>query len=156
MDNNERLDKIIRHINHVKDDCIVLSEKLIKSGEEDIGRKLIANGFIHDASKFHGIEWLYLHEDIKEKDSEKFELAVQNHQSQNPHHPEFWGEIGEMPRLYIAEFVCDIKARSNEFGSDLKEWISESATKRWKFSKSGKVYKEVKEFVDLLLESPFK
>jgi len=152
----ERLDKIIRHINHVKDNCILLGEKLIKNGEEDFGRKLIANGYIHDNSKFHGIEWLYLHADVKESDKEKFELAVQVHLNQNEHHAEFWDGIENMPRIYLAELSCDVKARSEEFGTSVEEWIKNKATKKYKFSKNGRVYKEIKEFMDLLLESSFK
>ena len=156
MDNIERLDKVVRHINHVRDNCIVIGEKLIKKGEDDFGRRLIANGFIHDASKFGGIEWLYLHDDVKEKELEKFELAVKNHVTQNPHHPEYWHGIENMPRIYVGEMIADWAARSSEFGNDLREWISESATKKFKFTKSGKVYKQLKEFLELLLEQPFK
>lgn len=152
----DKIDRIIRHINHVKDDCIVLGERLIKDGESDMGRRLISNGFIHDASKFSGIEFLYLNDETKNKEPEKFELAVQNHVTQNAHHPEFWLGIDNIPRIYVAELVADWHARASEFGTDVREWIKESATKKFEFSTSGKTYKQIKEFVDMLLDRPFK
>lgn len=152
----ERLDRIIRHMDRVRGDCTILGESLIKDGEDDLGRKLIANGYNHDNSKLSGIEWLYLHDDVKESNPNTFVLAVNQHQQNNPHHPEYWGKIDEMPRLYIAEMVCDWKARTNEFGTDLREWIKDKATKKFEFTTSGRVYKEIKEFCDLLLEVPFK
>jgi hypothetical protein len=51
--------------------------------------------------------------------------------------------------------VCDWKARSEEFGSSLKDYIDELATKRWNFSKDDRTYKEIMSFVDLLCEKPF-
>lgn len=152
----KRLDIILRHIKHVQDNCIVLGEKLIGLGEIDLGRGLIKNGQIHDNSKLSGIEWEYLHGDVKETDPIHFKLAATQHVTTNFHHPEFWIDINEMPRIYVAELVCDWSARSSEFGNDIREWTKECATKKYKFTCNGKVYKEIKEFTDLLLEKPFK
>lgn|SRR3990167_2734408 len=154
MDTN-RLDKVLRHINHVKDDCIVLGEKLILQGKEDLGRKLIANGYIHDNSKLNGIEWLYLHEDVKEKEPDKFFLAVDQHQQNNPHHPEYFNGIEEMPTLFLGEMVADWKARANEFGTDLREWIKDKATDKFKFSNKSRVYKDIMSFCNMLLDPKF-
>ena len=60
-----------------------------------------------------------------------------------------------MPRLYLAEMACDIKARSEEFGTDLRQWVDEVATKKYMFMKDGQVYKELSEFIDLLCPTPF-
>ncbi len=124
---------------------------------------MIANGQIHDNSKFYGIEWEYLNDGswpFSEENEERmngFKIAIKEHLTKNPHHPEYWtGGIDEMPRLYLAEFICDTKSRSSEFGSDYMEWLKEKATKKFKFSLHGKVYKELKYFVDILLEDKFK
>ncbi len=151
----QRLDLLTRHIENVREDCYVLGQKLINKGEADFGIQLIANGYIHDNSKFAGIEWLYLHEDIKGAQPDYFKLAAQQHITTNPHHPEFWQSIDVMPRIYVAEMVCDWHARSSEFGTDLREWIKDKACKKYTMSCSSKIYKQIKDFLDLLLERSF-
>ena len=156
--NEERLKCLTRHISKVQEAGTKLAEEIIKA-DKDMGlaHELIINAHIHDHSKFKGIEWLYLHDDLKEKEPEKFKLALIQHQSTNRHHPEFWsGGISDMPSVYIAEFVCDTSVRSAEFGTDFREWIKGKAAKRFEYSVKGPVYKKIKHFVDLLLDTPFK
>jgi hypothetical protein len=154
----EKIRGITRHMRNVENNCLILGEKLIMRGEIELGHDLIANGFVHDASKFHGIEWDNMAPGTttgEESAKLKMKMAVNHHRKINPHHPEYWGEIQKMPRVYIAEMVCDWKARSEEFGSSLKDYIDELATKRWGFVKDDKTYKEIISFVDLLCEKPF-
>lgn len=149
---------IARHIRNVEDNCLLLGEKLIERGELDLGHKLIANGYVHDASKFWGVEWEHMapgQSTVEESAKLKLKLAVQHHNRTNEHHPEYWGDIHLMPRLFLAEMVCDWKARSEEFGTSLRDWIDEQATKRFAFVKDEKVYKEITEFVDMLCPKPF-
>jgi hypothetical protein len=148
---SKRLDKIIRHIKHVQESCQLLGEKLIDRGEFEFGKNLIANGFIHDHSKFFGIEW----EHLNGIETEGGRLALQQHQAGNMHHPEYWGGIEKVPRIFLAEMVADWKARSEEFGTDLRKWIADVAMKKYNINTHGKVYKEIKYFVDLLLEDAF-
>ena len=152
----KRLQKILRHIKHVQDNTLLLGQRLIEKGEGSLGLDLIANGQIHDNSKLRGVEWLNLHEDIKESNVELFELAAKHHITTNPHHPEYWGRIQEMPRIYVAEMVCDLSARSSEFGNDLRDWIKDKATKKYGFTLNSKVFKEIKFFTELLLDETFK
>ena len=154
----EKIHGITRHMRNVEDNCLILGEKLIERGELELGHDLIANGFIHDASKFHGIEFEYMAPGttINEETAKlKMKMAVSHHRKINPHHPEYWGDIQKMPRVYIAEMVCDWKARSEEFGSSLKDYINEYATKRWNFAVDDRTYKEIMGFVDLLCDKPF-
>lgn len=155
MEDSEKIEIISRHIEHVRESCHILGNRLMELGENAMGLQLIMNGEKHDNSKYTGIEWLYLHEDIKEIEPEKFKLAVIQHVTTNPHHPEYWGDISEVPRVYLAEAVVDWKARSSEFGTDLREWIIHKATKKFKISTSSRVYKQIKDFLDLLLERKF-
>ena len=153
-----KIHAITRHMRNVEDNCLLLGEKLIGLGEIELGHGLIANGFIHDASKFHGIEWENMASgmtDGEESAKLKLKMAVNNHRKTNPHHHEYRGEIQKMPRVYVAEMVCDWKARSEEFGASLKDYIDERATKNWNFEKDDKTYKEIMVFVDLLCEKPF-
>lgn len=153
---SERLGILRRHIEHVQESAYLMAERIVKGGgDEFLAHELITNIQAHDQSKFRGIEWKYLHDDVKETEPELFKLAWEQHVWTNPHHPEYWAGIEHMPDVYVAEMVCDWKSRSNEFGTDLRSWIKDSATKRFGFPTSGKVYKKIKRFVDFLLDKPF-
>lgn len=154
-DEEKPIRMLLRHIRNVQDECLLLAERLIEQGKPSMARSLLANSMLHDNSKFRGIEWEYLSEDTKDKYPEQFKVAVSQHQQTNMHHPEFWSGIENMPRVYLAEMVCDWKARSAEFGTDLREWVKDKATKRWGFTPQGRVYKDIKEYLDLLLDIKF-
>jgi hypothetical protein len=153
---NKRLKALIRHKTNVQQSCLFLGEQLIAAGDKSFGRRLITNGFIHDHSKFEGIEWLYLHEDVKIDNTAMFKMALLQHTHNTPHHPEYWDGIKNMPSIYLAEFVCDIHARGSEFGTDVREWIKMDAAEKFDFTLHSKVYKDVKQFLDILLMVPFK
>lgn len=151
----DHLNSIIRHINKVRENCYILSDRLIKNGEFTLAKDLLALGLQHDVSKIKNeVEWKYLRD--KYKDTTEFKLALESHLSSNPHHPEFWQDVTQIPRVYIYEMVADWKARSEEFGTDLREWIKNSALERYNISPQGRVYKEIKHALDLLLDKPFK
>ena len=156
-----KIDGIVRHIRNVQDNCILMGEKLIAKGMIDFGKDLIARGFRHDNSKFYGIEWMNMAPGVpvqEKPDKLKLKLAVTHHNSNrhNDHHPECWyGGIHAMSRIAIAEMVCDWKARSEEFGSSLRDWIANEATKRFKFTEKDPVYAIIMEYVDMICEKPF-
>jgi hypothetical protein len=154
---NKKLENLIRHINNVQDATQRLGEYLIENNEEDLGLKLIANGRIHDNSKFKGIEWDYLHADMKEEKPELFKLAAKQHIETNPHHPEYWiGGIKAMHEVYVAEMVCDWYARSIEFGDNVWEWAKDRAAEKYGYSTSSPIYREIKRYLENLLEPAFK
>lgn len=150
----KRLKNILRHIKLVQDAAQILGDRLIENGKMDIAKRLIANSFLHDNSKFYGIEWDCLTGD---EDTNKHELdvAVTHHVSINPHHPEYWGGIENMPLVFLAEMVCDLYARSVEFGTDLREWIRDVFIKKHNISVNCKIYKNIISMIDLLLNKPF-
>ena len=154
-DDDRPVRMLLRHIRNVQDECELLAERLLEQGKQNLARALLANGMLHDNSKFRGVEWDYLSEDAKVKNPEQFKAAVQQHQLTNQHHPEYWGGINSMPSVYIAEMVCDWKTRSGEFGTDLRDWVKDKAVRRWNFTTQGRVYKEIKEYLDLLLDPRF-
>jgi len=155
-DEEKPIRTLVRHIHNVNEECALLAERLVEQGRHDFARALLANGMLHDNSKFRGVEWEYLTDAAKTEHPEQFTSAMQQHIHTNPHHPEYWHGIEHMPSIYIAEMVCDWKARSAEFGTDLREWVKDKATKRWNFTAQGRVYKEIKEYLDLLLDPQFK
>src|SRR5881392_825242 len=105
LSQTEHLDNLVRHINLVKNNCGLLGTRLMANGRVEFGRLLVQRGYLHDNSKFAGIEWDYLHSG-KDVPKDVLELAIRQHQLTNPHHPEFWGGIINMPELYIYEMVC--------------------------------------------------
>lgn len=150
----KHLQDVLRHINRVREDCNLLGNRLIETGEKQLGIELIALGLIHDYSKLHNqTEFLYLRD--SKVGTPEFQAAHLSHVTTNMHHPEAWFNIKEMPRLYVAEMVCDWHARSTEFGSDVMAWVKDQATQRYGFSPKGRVYKEIKEFFGVLLDKPF-
>jgi len=149
----EKVEKLLRHISNVQEACGLLGKKLIEKGEINFGVRLIALGQMHDHSKWFGIEWDYL---IQGDFNGEAKLAATHHAKTNQHHPEYWGDdINLMPRLYVGEMVADWYSRVTEFGTDVREYIKDKAIPRYKISPQGKVYRWIKEFLDLLLEKPF-
>lgn len=148
--NSEKLTEIIQHIKRVEDNCNILARKL-ESTDFDFALKLIKLGRIHDASKFDQFEFENLH-----TESHLFQDALRLHHMNNPHHPEHWpGGIHEMPKLYLAEMVCDCKARGEEFGTSTRLWFHEHATKKYKFSMEDECGIHIEKFLNLLMKQPF-
>jgi len=151
----DKIRDILRHIQNVQNNCIILGEKLIDDNQYEMAKKLIANGLIHDNSKFVGIEFEAF--TSESPDPIMLKHAVIHHQKTNPHHPEYWANgIKDMPQLYIAEFVCDIKARSSEFGTDIRNWIDTEAAIKFNFKKEDKVYFDIMKYLDMICDKPFK
>lgn len=150
----KKLDSRIRHIRNVQKSAELLAERLADRGEFDLARRLVQSSLHHDSSKFEGIEWEFLDVEKADKENkEKLMMAVHQHQQRNDHHPEYFSHgIDDMSQVQIAEMVCDWKARSEEFGSSLRDWIKEKASERYGFTLRSKNYKKIKFFVDLLLD----
>ena len=155
QDEDKRLESLCRHVDNVIRFSRILGERLIEKGEKELGKRLISNSYLHDHSKFSGVEWSYLHPDNKDIDPVLFGAAILEHTTTNKHHPEYWDGIHNMPRIYVAEMVCDWASRSTEFGNDLREWIKDKATKKFDMKIQSKVYKEIKDFVGTLLDPAF-
>ena len=150
----QHLDNLVRHIELVRNACLLLGRRLMAQGRKEFGRILIARGFVHDASKFFGIEWEYLHAG-RDVPKEQLELAIKQHTRTNPHHPEYWGGFENMPEITVAEMVCDWYARSQEFGTGLREWITNVAIERYRINRETESFRQVEKFLDLLLEDHF-
>lgn len=154
----ERVERILRHQKNVREAGERMAIKIIKSGNIELGVGLLANIQIHDNSKLRGIEFEELHPLTKEEMSDKEGLskAVAHHQLINAHHVEYWGNIDEMPKIYLAEMACDLYARATEFGTDLRAFIKDRFLPKNNITTSSKAYKILKEYVDLLLDPEFK
>lgn len=148
----EKLDALVRHIDEVQKHCKLLADRLVAESSDnfEFAKRLIANSYLHDNSKFSSLEWQHLTQ--ADSEDEMLNVVIKEHNSSNLHHPEYWDGIKNMPTVYIAEMCVDWRVRSMELGTDLREWINNKATKRWNFTKRDKVYKTIMKFVNLLLE----
>lgn len=154
---DEHVDDLVRHIGKVRDACLLLGKRIIDRGDlgdEEFGRNLIARGFVHDSGKFTGIQWKYLHvgPDVPKP---LLDLAVHDHVHTHDHHAEFFGGIKFMPRIAVAEMVCDWLARSQEFADNLRDWIDEQAVQKYQIDKSWPQWEWIQEFLNLLLKRAF-
>ena len=149
-DSVAKIELVFNHIQNVQRSCYKLGLKLMKQGDIELGRNLIANGQIHDNSKFKGIEFDHLF-----YSDPLLPEVVKHHQSVNPHHPEYWGSIHNMPKVYVAEMVCDWYARSTEFGTGIREWADSKAMEKFSFTKEDAIYGTIKEMLSLLLDPSF-
>lgn len=132
---------IVRHIENVQGQGILLAERLIDIGELELARRLIQRCFCHDNSKFTSIEYKYLGSD----DKDKLKMAVDHHRAVNSHHPEHHiNGVSDMTDLDLAEMVCDWRARSNEAGTNLRDWIKDCAMERFGFKQQSKCYQKIK------------
>ena len=154
LDKLKRVRIIMAHIERVNNNCFKVGSTIIENAQspEEIvfGRMLISNGQIHDNSKLNGIEWEHLF-----SGDPLLMDVVKHHSSTNPHHPEYWGNIQNMPEVYIAEMVCDCTARSTEFGTDVRYWFANNATSKYGFSMSDEIGQKIDKYLNLLLEKPF-
>lgn len=150
MNELEKIEKVLEHIQNVQRNCYKLGLILLKSGEINLGRKIIANGQIHDNSKFKGIEFEHLF-----YGSPILKDVIQHHSSTNLHHPEYWGSIHNMPEEYIVEMVCDCTARSQEFGTDVRKWFHEVAITKYNFTFLDEVGLKIDKYLNLLLPKSF-
>lgn len=151
---DEHVDDLLAHIGRVQQNVKLLASRMADGGHQEFARVLLANASVHDASKWHGIEWEYMHAG-PDVDKALLKKAIEQHQKTNMHHPEFWGGLAKMPAIYVAEMVCDWLARSQEFATDLREWVRKEAPARFGFEAAPEQAETIRHFIDLLLPKKF-
>ena len=139
---DKNLQSILKHIDNVRSNCILLGNKIIDDGNLELGKALIANGYNHDNSKLHGIELLYLNEKTKEENPLLFNTAYLQHVSNNKHHPEAWiGGIESMDELHLLEMICDWDSRSFEFNTNSMDWFKDIGANKYNIKPNSRLYK---------------
>jgi len=146
------VESTLEHKIYVQEYTKKLGLKFIEKGETQFGISLIKNGLVHDQSKLQGLELEYLHNNYEGKKPPEFFLALKQHVTTNPHHPEYFEGIKNMPKIYLSELVCDWKARSSELDTCLNDFIHSSALDKFKFSRECEVYKNIMMYKDMLVE----
>ncbi len=150
----EHIDDLAGHIRRVQENARSLASVLIGDGRSEFARVLLAKASVHDASKWHGIEWQFLHQG-PDVDPVGLRAAIEQHQKTNDHHPEYWGGFENMPEICIAEMVCDWLARSQEFATDMRDWVKRVAAEKHSFHKSPAQAAKVWAFIEMLLPVKF-
>lgn len=150
METIDKIESLLRHIQMVQNNCFLLAKRLLKEGKEELALELIKNGLQHDASKFESFEFKNLW-----SGEDKFNEALRQHQITNEHHPEYWNSIHEMPDVYLAEMVCDVTARAQEFGTDVQYWMEMFGTKKYNFNMEDPVAEKIFGYFHLLLTKKF-
>ena len=153
-DDIKHLEDLSSHIMRVRSNCFCLAKHFI-SIDPVLSRKLAAQGMMHDNSKFYGKEAQFLH---RGPDVPKLalETTISWHVQTNAHHPEFWlpsqGKI-YMYKEFAYEMVCDLLARSQEFGTNLDEYLTQVHFKKYDFSNC--TLKHIEEARSILLPRKF-
>ena len=154
MTEHERMEGLTRHIDLVRENCRILAGKLANVGEFELARGLHKNSYVHDNSKFSGIEWQFL-TDPNTTNKAGLKYAIEHHQRTNPHHPEYWGTIKEMPLIYRYEMIADITARGSEMATSARDFLNTNMPKRYGFPKDGDIHKQLVSILDMLCPKPF-
>jgi len=104
------------------------SETPVVIMETDERMRLAENIRIHDCTKysraeFEGYRQWFFPEEGKHKELNEFQKAWHHHQSNNPHHWEYWVMVDKckmvpiaIPYMYILEMLIDWSAMSLKFG----------------------------------------
>jgi len=146
----ERCSKIFDHIQNVQEFCFKLAVELIKDSQQRLARQLLKRALSHDLSKFSDLEYYGMYsEDKAIKD-----LAINNHRSLNPHHIDYHVNLLDMQEVDLAEMACDLRARSVEFGSSVKDYVKDFIEFR-KISPNSKFYKSVTKYLNMIIEDKF-
>lgn len=145
----EYLKYILDHKKNVFNECIAMSDTY--HVDKKMKHRMIWHAFVHDLSKFRPSEFIsyakyfygengvkvakQFNEPLKEictydmriqyhmflNCRGDFNRACNLHYIRNKHHPEYWAGR-EMPREYILEMICDLRAVSKKFGNTVQEY----------------------------------
>lgn len=155
------IDDNVLHKKIVLDKCLLVSKYFIEHGDIEFGLNIIRRGVTHDNSKFSKQEFTELVSIISSdtdkcfKDatytlSDKERKAIEHHWKSNKHHPEYYENTDDMGELDIIEMVCDWAARSEQYGTDLLEFIEERQRNRFKFSDS--LFERIEKYCKLIVK----
>lgn len=150
----QQIEDLLGHVERVRANGRALARELLAEGRSNFARLLLLRVHVHDASKFAGVEWEWMHRGPDTAGPE-LEAAIRQHQNTNDHHPEYWGGMANMPEICVAEMCCDWLARSQEFATDLKAYITTTAVERYGLDKAPMQRRWIQNFVGMLLPEKF-
>ena len=131
-------DYIKEHINNVKKSFnyrVYAIKNALQLTDEEL-KELRNKVLCHDESKYSKEEfepyrqWFHT-EPGEEKNKELFDKAFEHHCLVNDHHPEHW-KGKDMPKVAIAELICDWEAMSRKFGGNPLKYFEKEKMKKKK------------------------
>ena len=146
----EKFRKIVAHIQRVHENGIKLCEELIKESRERFARRVQVEIFKHDLSKLEDFEFSRL----SSQKEDEIKVGVEHHRTVNPHHIQFYDDYKQIPEVQLACMACDLKARSEEFGSDVKQYFKKFCADN-EITTNTNFYKKVTGFLNLIIEDKF-
>ena len=132
----------IIHKSYILIECNIMFDWLCENGKENLAINLAKSCSIHDDSKFTKLEYTKMLEismDSK-KDamlnpsilpSNYVSSILKYHWKNNRHHPEHFKDPNLMTELDMIEMVCDWSARSQQYKTDLLEFVNTRLQKRF-------------------------
>lgn len=139
--------------------CNLLAAYLFENQMEDIALELMKRGFSHDMSKLSDEEFYGMAKfandmdalkDPKKQISSEKEIYINMHRDNNKHHPEFWDDITEMTTLDIMELCCDWCARSEQFKTDVIEFLQTRQKTQFNFPEN--IYREIEKYLLIIVD----
>ena len=114
----------VRKSYEAREKFIALALDLSMEEREELKNRIL----IHDKSKyskeeFEGYRQWFYPAPGETKDKSKFDIAWKHHYEHNDHHPEYW-KGKDMPKVAIAEMICDWEAMSRNFGGNPLEYFN--------------------------------
>jgi hypothetical protein len=150
MTNTEKLSTLIRHIKMVEANCNLISRYTMEKDPE-FAIAIAKRGRTHDLTKFDSLEFENLW-----KGEKNFDIAIVHHHTHNRHHPEhFSNGIYGMDLLDLVEMICDVTARSQEFGTDVRIWLLNKAAIKYGYMNDSEMLLKIEYYINILLNQPF-
>jgi len=146
--------KVLTHLDLVSKNCRKLALALIDENQTELAHKLIIRGQLHDVSKLtNPMEWNYLCDYEAYKGSEKLKEAVDTHTRFNNHHPEYClyeNGIHSMDEVSLIELYCDWFSRGEEFKKPIRQFMEETAFKKYNFDENSAVFQKLNYYNQLM------
>lgn len=154
----KQLNDIGQHKIYVLKCSIALANYLMKNNREQEALNIMKRAFEHDFSKltdeeFYGIakfaDEMQITKDSNNISEEK-EYYINLHRDNNKHHPEYWTNIHDMTELDIMELACDWCSRSEQFNTDVIEFLEDGQKTRFHFPEH--IYNNIEKYLLIITE----
>jgi hypothetical protein len=147
----ENFDSILKHVQGVHRNGILMAKELIKQGRSTFARSLIVHIFKHDLSKFGRFEYNRFFSGDKKDEGQ----AIEHHRQVNAHHLDYYDKNSDMPEIEIACMACDLKTRSEEMSNNVMEYLRDKFCKQHDIGTGTKLYKDLAGFLKLIIARKF-
>lgn len=166
IDTNISLENKLKQLNDIGEHKVyvlkcstALANYLMKHNREQDALNVMKRAFEHDFSKLNKDEFygmakfaddMQALKDPKAKTSTEKEYYINIHRSRNKHHPEYWENLKEMTELDIMELACDWCSRSEQFQTNVIEFLETRQETQFHFPKDA--YENIKKYLLIITD----